>query len=89
MLQAKHASVSIQKAENGYMITLQPSYDPLSLIEGFRPVAQEFPDQDKLDKLRRDQERFSPKVYVFSDLKEAWNAVQEFLMDEKLPVPQV
>ncbi len=81
--EGRHPTVLIEKAENGYLVTLSPAIDTLGMGD-FMGVG-EFPDPERVTKLRKDQEKFSPKVFVFADIQSAWDAVQNFLLDGRMP----
>lgn len=86
-------SVNIQKAENGYMVTLQPKSEQMSFLQqlgipGIPPdVAMgsvSHPAQS-VDELKKAHERSRSRVYVFADLNSAWEAIQSFLLDARMP----
>ncbi len=77
--------VSIQKAENGYMITLVPPGNSDLEFGPFSTLGGDKPEPHQLQAMREAMEKSRPRVFVFSDIEVALEAIKEFLLDGKLP----
>lgn len=77
-------SVSISKAENGYLVTLIPPGDPdVDFLCG--PIVGECPEPHQIAEMKEARKKSQPKVFVFSDLEQVWDAVKGFLLDARMP----
>ena len=78
-------SVEIAKAENGYMVTLaRRGNDDDALMD----LGTDFgvpPEPHRLQEAKKERERVRPRVYVYSEIEEAWAAIKEFLLDGRIP----
>ena len=80
--------VSIDKAANGYLVTLSPdpsggSFAAEELAYGGGAMGELSPAA--MEKIREWSKKIKPKTFVFLDIEEAWGAVKEFLLDGRMP----
>ena len=79
-------SVQIEKAENGYMVTLELGGSGGGL--GFGATPFDKPDDHHLAELQKEMERNRPRVFVYVGIEDAWEAIKEFLLDGRMPKGQ-
>ncbi len=76
-------SVQIEKAENGYMVTLESGGAGGELMGGVGPYSK--PDELQLAELQKEMDRTRPRVFVYVGIEDAWEAIKEFLLDGRMP----
>lgn len=77
------ASVSIEKAENGYLVTLAPQFSFDDLGPMAYPMVR--PEPHEIEGIKKSREKSRPRVFIYLSLDDAWSAVKEFLMDGRMP----
>ena len=76
--------VGIEKAENGYMVTLQPAQpDPIGILPPM--LGGGYTEQGDYEKMREEASKQQPRVFVFLEIEQAWSAIKEFLLDGRMP----
>ncbi len=78
--------VSIAKAENGYMVTLIPGkgFDDDEDMD-VMPFPGSPPEPHQVKALLQYREKKRPRIFVFPEIEQAWDAVKEFLLDGRMP----
>lgn len=77
--------VHISKAENGYMVTLFPA---LKFEAMQMPFMFEKPEPHQISEMKEAHQKSKPRVFVFSNIDDAWSAIKEFLLDGRMPKGQ-
>ena len=76
-------SVHIEKAENGYMVSLIQGGDPM--MGGIGMPFDRTPEPHMMEELKKEADKYRPRIFVYSEIEEAWNAIKEFLLDGRMP----
>lgn len=79
----RHPSATIQRAENGYLVTFQPGRS-VEMDMGFPTPPQAMTDL-RLEEIKCEIERSRPRVLVYIEITDAQRAINEFLMDGRMP----
>ena len=79
-------TVQIEKAENGYMVTLELGGSGGDL--GVEATPFDKPDNHHLAEIQKEMERTRPRVFVYIGIEDAWEAIKEFLLDGRMPKGQ-